>query len=117
MLRYPGVFSSLPAADLPSGCSRSCDFEKTWFVIFGVEIHAMANLGEERATKIILGNPVAKVGHRVRFAPVFAIFPDLNWRAANLLSEFQQSRVVCISAVAQKDLVVLRDQLSLQLVN
>ena len=69
----------------------------------------MSNLGEERATKIVFGDPVAKVGHRVCFAPVFAIFPDLNWRTANFLSEFQQPRVIWISAIAQKDLVVLRD--------
>jgi len=45
----------------------------------------MPDLAEESTPKTFFGNSVTQIHHRVCFAPVFAVLPDLNRRAANLL--------------------------------
>src|ERR1044071_8748971 len=102
----------LPAADL-STWRRFGYLEEARLVVLGVEIDTVSDLAEQRAAQSIVCHSVAQVHHRVDFAPVLAVFPDLNGSAANLVSKFNQLRIVWIAAIAQEYFVVLRNQLRL----
>src|SRR6185295_2818187 len=103
-------------ADLP-GRSSARYFEKTRFVAFGVQVDTVSDFAEQRAAHALFSEPISKIDHRVGFAPVFTIFPDLHWSTTDFLRHLDQTRIVFIATVGKEDLVVLRDQLALELVD
>src|SRR5262249_28923021 len=91
--------------------------EEALFIVFRVEIDAVPDPAKQRTAQTIVSYSVAQVHHCVGFAPVLAVFPNLNRRATNLIGNLDQLRIIGIAAVSQKDLVVLRNQLRLELID
>src|SRR6185369_4910328 len=80
------LLTLLPAAGAEvRGCAS--DFDEAGFVGLGVEIDAVTDPAEDRTTHALFSEPVSKIEHRVSLAPVFAVFPYLHGRAANLCYE------------------------------
>src|SRR5438132_9769476 len=92
------------------------DFRKACFVILGVFFNRSLDFAEQAAMKFFLGDPIAQEEHRVCFAPVLAILPNLHRIATHLLGYVNQSWIVHVVAIAEKDLVVDRKQLHLKIV-
>ncbi len=77
----------------------------------------MTDPAEQQATQAVFGEAILKIDHSISFAPVLAVFPYFDRRAAELLNELNEFWIVSISTIGQKDLVVLRDELCLELID
>ena len=97
----------LPAAMAAIGCRLSY-VKEAFFIAGRVQVDAVLYSAKEQAAQTVLWKSIAKEGHGICFAPVFAIFPDLNRRATHLSRQFDQARIVQVTTVAQEYLVVLR---------
>ena len=76
----------------------------------------MLNLAEQPAVEFFFRDSIAEKEHCVCFAPVFAVFPNLHWVAANFLGDVDQTRVVHVVAVAEKYLVIDGHKLNLKII-
>lgn len=109
--RFRGAFEAglpLPTTDLVVW-RRMHDLKEAFLVTLCIEIYAVSYFVEERTADAVVSNSIAKVEHRIGFAPVFSILPDFNGGATDFVCELDQTGIVRIAPVGQKDTVVFRD--------
>src|SRR5207253_1545116 len=98
------AFSSITSTDkLPPTASVNCsllfcDLRETRFVIFGIFLDGPFYFPKQVAMEFFLRDAIAQEKHRVRFTPIFAIFPSLNGVAAHLLRQVYQPRIINVVA-------------------
>ena len=78
------------------------DVEEALLILLGVEIDAVPDPTEQRATHVVFSDAIAQVEHGVGFTPVFTIFPDHNGSAAHLLRKLHELRIAGLAPVMRE---------------